>query len=228
MTPTLMNEPVYSGRNYVPLFLTKRLIIMIAITLVLGLFLSWFLTATPVLDLSVARNQGKSRLYEQWAKGDVVVMVRHAERCDRSANPCLGSADGITLNGSHSARAVGVGLQRLGLDSAQLIASPLTRTQQTAAFILGQAAPTQRWVGDCDSGFKDAVLAHKHAAQNLVLITHSGCIDQFERKMGVRAGERSSDYTEALFVSVDGNHAARIIGSLDAAQWGKISSGQVN
>jgi phosphohistidine phosphatase SixA len=202
--------------------------IIVFVVIALGMMLGWFWTANPVADLSTGNNLSQSRLYEDWAKGDVVVMVRHAERCDRSGNPCLGSADGITVSGSRSATAVGIGLQRLGLDKVRMIASPLTRTRQTADFILGRSVPTQRWVSECDSGFKDAVSSHKQAAQNLVLITHSGCIDQFERKMGVHAGDRSSDYTEALFVKMDGQHAPRIIGSLTAAQWKNIQPGLVN
>ncbi len=33
-----------------------------------------------------------------------------------------------------------------------------------------------------------AVQAHKAGGENLILITHSGCIDQFERKVGVPGG----------------------------------------
>jgi hypothetical protein len=37
--------------------------------------------------------------------------------------------------------------------------------------------------------------------------------------MGVRAGDRSSAYTQSIFVKVDGKHEPRILGSLNAAQW---------
>ncbi|MBC3951236.1 histidine phosphatase family protein [Pseudomonas sp. DOAB1069] len=205
-----------------------RSVIAVAAAIFTVVLIVWFYKATPVVDLSINNNFNNSKLYDRWVRGDVVVMVRHAERCDRSGNPCLGSADGITVNGSQSARAVGVGLQQMGLGNSRIIASPLTRTRQTADLILGRAVPTQSWASDCSSGFKDAVLAHKQVAQNLVLITHSGCIDQFERKMGVRAGDRSSDYAQAVFVKVDGKHAPSIIGAMDAAQWKNITIGQVN
>lgn len=195
---------------------------MIFITLVLGAVVIWFSTATPVMDLGAGNNMIKSGLEEQWRQGSVVVMIRHAERCDRSANPCLGAADGITVDGSNAALAVGTGLRRLGLEKARMIASPLTRTRQTADFVSGQPVTTQDWVGECDDGFKGAVLAHKSDNENLILITHSGCIDHFERQMGVRAGSRSSAYTQAVFVQVDGKNKPRIIGSLNAAQWETI------
>ena len=199
----------------------KRLMLS-GLLLALSTVLAWLLTATRVIDLGEADTVTQSKLSAEWERGNLVLMIRHAERCDRSTNPCLGSADGITFNGSQTAAAVGVGLQRLGLQQAQLIASPLTRTRQTAEFIFGQVVPTQSWVEDCNSGFKDAVLAHKKAHENLVLITHSGCIDQFQRKLGVRAGQRDSAYTQAFFVKVDGKQAPRILGSLDAMDWGKL------
>jgi phosphohistidine phosphatase SixA len=198
------------------------------ITLVLGAVIVWFSTATPVLDLGAGNNLIKSALKEKWMQGSVVALVRHAERCDRSTNPCLGDAEGITVNGSNAAIAVGTGLQHLGLDKARMIASPSTRTRQTANLISGRVVTTQDWVGECDSAFKDAVLAHKHHNENLILITHSGCIDHFERQMGLRAGERSSAYTQTIFVQVDGRHEPRILGSLNAAQWKELADAHLN
>lgn len=226
-TPLISASGIPLKIYFVSVF-SSRSVIAIAMTLFTVVFIVWFWKATPVADLSINNNFNNSTLRDLWVRGDVVVMVRHAERCDRSRNPCLAGPDGITVEGSHSAQAVGVGLQQLGLESALTVASPLTRTRQTADFILGRAVPTQPWVGECNRGFKKAVLAHKKPAQNLVLITHSGCIDQFERKMGVRAGDRSSEYTEAVFVNVDDQHAPRIIGSMDAGQWKNLSIGKLN
>lgn len=184
--------------------------------------LGWLVTATPVVDLAAADSWVQAKLYAEWAKGNVVVMVRHAERCDRSSNACLASAAGITVNGSLRAADVGIGLRHLGLANARVIASPLTRTQQTAQFISGHAVASQAWLEGCDSGFKDAVLAHKRPRENLVLITHSGCIDHFERELGVRGGLRDSGYTQAFFAKVDGRRAPSLIGSLNASDWDKL------
>jgi phosphohistidine phosphatase SixA len=184
----------------------------------------WLLKSTPVIDLGAGGHWAESGISHRWARGQVVVMIRHAERCDRSDNPCLGSHDGITRPGSQAATAVGNGLrQTLGLANADLIASPLARTRQTAEYIFGSAIASQSWVGECDGGFENAVLAHKKAHENLVLITHSGCIDHFERKLGVRAGQRDSAYAQAFFVAVDGKHPPRMLGTLDAEQWARLA-----
>lgn len=205
-----------------------RLAMTLAVVVVtLMATLGWWLSSTTVIDLGRS-GSAWSGLQTQWQQGRVVVMIRHAERCDRSANPCLGPLDGITIQGQHAAQGVGAGLQVLGLEHARMLASPMTRTQQTADLIRGQQVATQAWVGECDHGFKQAVLNHKSANENLVLMTHSGCIDQFERKMGVRAGQRSSEYAQALFVQVDGVHAPRIIGELDASQWARMTGAGIN
>ncbi|CDF92111.1 Ais protein, putative [Pseudomonas sp. SHC52] len=60
------------------------------------------------------------------------------------------------------------------------------------------------------------------------MITHSGCIDHFERLMGVRAGQRSSVYMQTIFVQVDGSHEPRILGSLNAAQWKALADAHSN
>ena len=207
----------------------QRLYLILAVVIVAGAAVAgWFFTATQVVDLSAPGNLMKSGLRDSWIRGDVVVMIRHAERCDRSRNLCLDSADGITVEGSRSAIAVGAGLRELGLERASLIASPLTRTRQTADFIAGHSVPTQEWASECNKDFKDAVVAHKPEGENLVLITHSGCIDHFARKMGVSAGERSSAYAEAFFVRIDGSGKAELLGSLIAGRWNALTGERFN
>ena len=228
MVHTLINDPAVSRKARRGLRFNNRQVALSVTAVALLAACSWLWSGTRVVDLGVGTNLVRSDLVQRWSHGDVVVMVRHAERCDRSSNPCLGSAEGITKAGSNAALAVGSGLQRLGLDSARLMASPTVRTQQTAEFISGHVVPGQGWLSECNSGFKEAVLAHKQPRQNLVLITHSGCIDQFERQMGVHAADRSSAYAQAFFVRVDGKHAPKILGSMDAAQWKNLTVGQWN
>lgn len=212
---------LFSGRTVIA-------VVMIVFSLILATALIWFLSTFRVLDLGSGSNLVGSGLIERWKHGDVVVMIRHAERCDRSLNRCLGSADGITVNGSQAASDVGAGLQRLGLERAHLIASPLTRTQQTATYIAGRPVISQDWVGNCNTHFKNEVAGHKIKGENLILITHSGCIDHFERVMGIPARARSSEYAEAFFVAMDGKTVPRILGSLNAFQWKALTHEQLN
>lgn len=177
-----------------------------------------------VLDVNSAKEMRDSGIYAQWAKGGVMVLIRHAERCDRSHNACLGDPTGITVAGSQVAVDVGKGIARLGLENAELLSSPAVRTRQTAYSMFGKPIATQDWLARCDKGFADVALSHKSAGRNLVLITHSGCIDQLERHLNVAGGERSSAYASALFIAVADQGNARVLGQMNASAWNRLGS----
>ena len=60
----------------------------------------YFQFAGPtLLDFGLESPAGMTALAASWAKGEVVVLVRHAERCDRSTAPCPDTPDGITADG---------------------------------------------------------------------------------------------------------------------------------
>jgi phosphohistidine phosphatase SixA len=200
----------------------KALFIGLCIVLALATLTAWASTRTRIVDLGTDKQMHNSGVYRECSKGAVIVLIRHAERCDRSSNACLDDPSGITVAGSQAATAVGTGLQQLGLDQADVLSSPEVRTQQTAHFIFGKAISSQDWVKQCDEDFTEAALAHKTPQHNLVLVTHSGCIDHMERELNVPGGLRSSDYASALFVSVAANGKPRILGQMNASQWQKL------
>ncbi|MFJ1340858.1 histidine phosphatase family protein [Pseudomonas caricapapayae] len=200
----------------------KALFIGLCTVLALATLTAWASTRTRIVDLGTDKQMHNSGVYREWSKGAVIVLIRHAERCDRSNNTCLGDPSGITVAGSQAATAVGTGLQQLGLNAADVFSSPEVRTQQTAHFIFGKAISSQDWVKQCDEDFTEVALAHKTPQHNLVLVTHSGCIDHMERELNVPGGLRSSDYASALFVSVAANGKPRILGQMNASQWQKL------
>lgn len=200
----------------------KKLVTGLGALLALTTISLRLLGGLQVGDLGGGSRLNMSGLQAAWAKGDIVVLVRHAERCDRSDNTCLADADGITINGSETSKSVGQHLKSLGLEHATVISSPETRTHQTAYFMFGKAAETQEWVRECDKNFTDKVLAHKKAGSNLVLITHSGCIDQFQRRMHVLGGQRASDYNQAFFISVGPAGKPKMLGSINASAWQSV------
>lgn len=195
-----------------------------ALIALVGVCLLGYASHAQVLNVSTAKEMRDSGIYTQWAEGRVVVLIRHAERCDRSQNTCLDDPTGITAVGGQVATHVGKGIAHLGLENADLFSSPEVRTQQTAHFIFGKPIDTQPWLNQCDKDFAGAALGHKQAGRNLVLITHSGCIDQLERHLKVGGGERSSDYASALFISVSGKDEARILGQINASDWSRLGS----
>jgi len=52
--------------------------------------------APAIADLSEENRHEVPTLRAQWQKGEVIVLVRHLERCDRGNSPCLTDTDGIT------------------------------------------------------------------------------------------------------------------------------------
>jgi len=189
---------------------------------------TWLATRTHTVDLGNEQQLSDSGLLQDWADGAVIVMIRHAERCDSAPGQCLDDPTGITVAGSEAAARVGQGLRHLGLSNAEVLSSPKLRTRQTAHFILGQAVASEDWLESCDNQFAKEAMARKQPGHNLVLVTHNGCIDHFQRQQRVVGGERDSGYASALFVSVDGNGKARILGRLNAPDWQRVlaSAGQ--
>lgn len=174
------------------------------------------------LSLVKGDNMSTSGLYDSWKKGDVVVLVRHGERCDRSGNDCLGPKDGITRVGSSVSSTVGQSFNELGLAQTDVISSPATRTAQTAQFMVGHPVDAQDWLYNCDKTSLGEIMAHKLSHRNLILVTHSGCISQLESQHGFPHAD-SSEYDSALFVSLDARGKPVIRGILNPDDWAKLA-----
>lgn len=63
----------------------------------------------------------------------VVVLFRHAERCDRSDNTCLSDSSGITVNGAQNARSLGKDFNA-DIQNYDLYSSNTVRTIQSATW----------------------------------------------------------------------------------------------
>ncbi|MFJ3483070.1 histidine phosphatase family protein [Pseudomonas sp. NPDC090202] len=196
------------------------MVFMILLLLVLTTgYMFW--PRSPV-DLSRGDAMDSAGLYARWSAGDVIVVVRHAERCDRSSNQCLGPADGITQYGSRVSADVGSSLGALGLEQTDVITSPATRTAQTAFYMFGHAVQTQDWLYDCEKFDMNQIAAHKTSHHNLVLVTHSGCIGQLEKQQGYPHSDMS-EYDSALFIAPDAQGHLRILGKLNPESWKQIA-----
>ncbi|MGE6386357.1 histidine phosphatase family protein [Pseudomonas sp. NPDC078416] len=199
-------------------------VLLSAAAIVVSLLLLTGYTYWPRSPIELASGQNMSRagLYESWKKGEVVVLVRHGERCDRSDNECLGPEDGITRNGSQISAEVGNSLSRLGLGQTDVIASPSTRTAQTAAALFGHPVASQDWLFDCEKMNLGQVMAHKASDRNLVVVTHSGCIGQIESQQGYPHADMS-EYDSAVFISPDKHSRPVIRGVLNPEDWKQLA-----
>ncbi len=199
---------------------TKLLLgfVAVAMTILVSGFVLW--PATPQ-DLAEDHQMLKSGVYRHWQAGEVIALVRHAERCDRSANPCLGPADGITQLGSVTASALGQAFRRIGMQHTDVISSPMTRTLQTTQYMFNQAFQQQEWLVTCGSSLESDIKAHKLQGRNLILVTHSGCISDLEKRLGF-AHALASEYTSSLFLTLNADGKMQVLGIVNAKNWPQV------
>lgn len=169
-------------------------------------------------NLGNAAHTAHAEFLQRWRDGEVVALVRHTERCDRSGNPCSGPADGITDVGAQAATALGKHFQQLGMEQVDVVSSPITRTAQTSRFMFGKDAVAQDWLATCGASLRNDVVAHKRTHHNLLLVTHSGCISDFEAQTGFKHAP-TSEYGSALFIGIDASGELQVLGFLNADDW---------
>ena len=201
--------------------LSKSVVAISALTIAV-LVTGFVLWPTSPTNLAQEDAQARAELLQQWNAGEIAVLIRHAERCDRSSNPCLGPADGITRVGSEAAAVVGRGLAHLGLSQTDILTSPVTRTVQTAHYMFNSDPRTQEWLVTCGTPLRNDVVAHKVAHRNLVLVTHSGCIADFEQQTGLKHAAKDAEYGSSLFVHIDGNGQLQVLGIVNAEDWNTL------
>jgi len=202
-----------------PHSLLRKVLFGSAVLVVPALIAGFVAWPRSPLDLGKVGNMVNAHVREHWAAGDVIVLIRHAERCDRSDGKCLGVADGITHDGSQAADRVGDGFRTLGMTNTDVISSPTTRTAQTGHYMFGDANQAQEWLRVCSKAtlLQDA-LAHKQAHRNLILITHSDCISKLEAQLDYEHAD-ASEYGTAFFVRVNHRDKAQALGVLNVDGW---------
>lgn len=196
----------------------KKLVFVIATLAIVILVTGYVWLQRSPTNLGHSSPKDIAQLMQRWQAGEVVVLIRHAERCDRSSNPCLAPPDGITRAGSEAAAALGRGFEQMGMEQTDVLSSPITRTAQTSRYMFGHDAVAQEWLSKCGHGLRNEVLAHKQTHRNLLLVTHSGCIKDFEVETGFRYAQKSQ-YASSLFVSIDATGQLQVLGIVNTDGW---------
>jgi phosphohistidine phosphatase SixA len=182
----------------------------------------WLLQPAAVPDLAHGNVAGAKALADGWAKGDMIVLVRHVERCDHSPAPCLAGSDGITERSRSVAASVGAQFQRLGLSKADIYNSPILRAVQTANFMFSKAGVGEDWLISCKGTMLRDALAHKVAGRNLILVTHSECMTQLEKDLKLPTS--TLGYGASLFITAPTPQAAHMLGFIDASDWHTVTT----
>jgi phosphohistidine phosphatase SixA len=161
---------------------------------------------------------------EHWKNGNVILLIRHEERCDRSSNPCLGPDDGITIIGGERAKETGIHLKAyFDFDDTDVFTSPMTRTVQTSDFMLGNASLLSDREAICGNDIVDKLLEHKNSGRNLIVMTHNTCMKDLIRSSGYRHSW-SPEYGSLLFAKTTSKNKIQIVGTLNADDFPKYPS----
>jgi len=189
---------------------------------VIGLLLTGFLLwPSSPLDLGVGNRLVTSGVLASWRQGDLVVLVRHEERCDRSTNPCFGPASGLTIQGTQRSTELGKAFDSLGMEATDVLSSPTTRTAQTSLFMFGKTELSPGPLAICGDAMAEEILSHKQPGRNLMLITHSACMSDFQTSLGFPHAA-AAEYGSALFVKVLPNGKLEAMGTLKIQQWAAV------
>ncbi|POT60149.1 histidine phosphatase family protein [Citrobacter amalonaticus] len=133
----------------------------------------------------------------------VIVLFRHAERCDRSDNACLSDKTGITVEGAQDARASGKAFSA-DIKNFELYSSNTVRTIQSATwFSGGKKLTVDKKLMECGSGIYGSINAilKKSANNNIVAFTHNHCLTYIAKdKRGVKF---TPDYLDGLVMHAE-------------------------
>ncbi|MET4713385.1 MULTISPECIES: histidine phosphatase family protein [Pseudomonas] len=201
-------------RRFIKRWRTWRMSLAV-VSLMLAGWLLW--PATP-RDLGVGKRLLTAHLLPAWREGELIVLVRHEERCDRSKNPCLGPSDGLTVVGHQHAEALGKAFNVLGMTRTDVLASPATRTAQTAHAMFGNVQLTADPQAICGEAIGEQLLQHKHPGRNLIFVTHSGCIADFEKALGYPHAA-FPQYGSALFIRARADGRFDTLGLVNGPAW---------
>ncbi|MGF0239989.1 hypothetical protein ACQR3P_24075 [Rhodococcus sp. IEGM1300] len=182
----------------------------------------WLLQPAAVPDLAHGNVAGARALVNGWANGDMIALVRHVERCDHSKAVCLKGDDGITDRSRSVAVSVGAQFEKLGLARADVYNSPTLRTEQTAAFMFNTASANDDWLFNCSGTILRDALAHKVPGRNLILVTHSECMDELQKELKLPTSDLG--YGASLFVSAAVAQAPRMLGFVEASDWRSVTT----
>lgn len=147
-------------------------------------------------------------LESHWDLGNVAVLVRHTERCDKSDNACLSGEAGITVVGAEQAIQLKNSYNKLITDETTIYNSPIKRTEQTADIMFGDKSVDKRALREnCKKDIYQDIVDLKEQGKNLVLVTHSTCIDNLGESHQDKLFEfdvhDKDTYGGSFFLSVD-------------------------
>lgn len=193
----------------------------LSLALAVGAGVALYLALQPpaIADLSEEHRHYTGELLQSWREGKVIALMRHLERCDKHDVPCLtDDPEGLTARALPVGQALKEDFAQLGLDRAIIYNSPFSRTAQTEMLVFDDAGEDRDWLVHCELDFLNQALANKPAESNLILVTHSHCINRVQEVLGY--ADEDPHYGSVVFLSLaDASGQPKVLGFLDADDW---------
>lgn len=171
------------------------------------------------VDLSENPFALTTNLLAEWQDGDLIVLVRHLERCSRVDAACLGEPTGITQRSTAAGLELREQFLGLGLAATDIYSSPLVRTSQTRSLLFPESTANEDFLYQCKENFVQDALAKKVPGRNLVLVTHSSCMDEANESLNY--AEVDYEYGASVFINVESPTEQQILGFIDADDWSR-------
>ena len=206
----------------------SKVIISLVCVLLIIFFAGLWVSLKPQKTASILEDNGKEafNLLAHWSQGNIVAIIRHAERCDRSDNQCLEGESGITVPGKEMSLKLGENFKTLlPINNVNIYNSPLKRTHQTAEFMFGSESVDKLWLRkDCKKNLYKDIFNRKEAGKNLILITHFTCLRELGKSDGNKLIRMNFDdkktYGVTIFIAVNKDvKQAYVLGYLFPDNW---------
>ncbi len=203
----------------------KKIFTLIVLVVVTSTTTFFILKPKPTESLLTNEGRRLRTLESHWTLGNVVSLIRHTERCDLSENQCVDGDNGITISGAKEAMKIGLAYKSLPAHTTVIYNSPIKRAAQTADFMFGRKTTNKLWLGEnCRESLQENIFKYKEEGKNLILITHSGCINSLKNKLGgtlIKSNlNKDETYGYSIFLTVDKDkREINILGYLLAKDW---------
>ena len=222
---------VYINKLQIQKYYSFNLLYLILFLSLLVFFLWSFFSQNH--DVQIIKNKQKSfELLTHWSKGNIVMLIRHTDRCDRSDSPCLeaGKMEGITIDGKKKAQKIALGIKNsLPLIDTDIYNSPVKRTKQTAHIIFNDKSIEQDWLRkNCKNDFLNKIINHKHNGKNMILVTHATCMAEINSKGKLLINnyiKNDQSYGIAYFFVINKkDRQAYILGYINPEGWSLLNN----
>lgn len=171
----------------------------------------------------VEHPQRWEQVRQQWQKGQVLAVVRHAADCnpDSDAN-CINGNEELTPLGIRQAAAIGEGFRRALGPEYVAHHSSLDRTALTADTAFGESVQNTAISKPCKGTIQDYLEAQV-APGNDIFVTHSSCINSIRTQSGQRrlgfSVARNSHFGIAAFFRKDRDSRDELLGCVWPTDW---------